>query len=611
MGAAFGYDCHWMSPFDSRPWRVVVVLCAVGACQKRDVSLERRPCRDSRCLAGSVCHPETLECAPPVNADCDGADGYCPSRVKSGDACRELGGFLPCVDGRDDCAGGCRTCQVPGVWSSCSPPTCMPGQLWSCAGCGNDCRRTVQNAVPRCDASMVPSSCGYDGDCLGGAVDVDADPENGCECAPTQGGLEVCDGADNDCDGASDDGDLCGPGAACLDGQCGPCTAADPQRCGSSCEVCTLSEPTCSAGGCRCNNSSCGSAKFCGDDGRCHVCGDDDVIHCGAACSICGGAIPACVLGSCVCVPDSSPNGSCGIDRYCAANGSCITCSSVDHCGPNCDSCSGSLPVCGAGGCECEAGSCPAGEYCASGRCAKCQCPALFPACTDVGGDARVCRCTASSCPNGSCMASGTVCELVDDCEDATGLLSVCTATDDNRVTNSSWERGTPSGSGNPGCAAGSGCWATDLSGAYNYCELSCLRSVPLDLGGVTGAVDVSFWAWHHLDRGDDGVTPRLRGQSGWQWVPSAPQPPFDTAAAGFATCGWGFSPTWAAWGNYGATYGARPWAEYRLHLASDTSPDFFFDGFEWRVYLESDSTTAYNLGWYLDSVKVRVTEAP
>jgi hypothetical protein len=59
------------------------------------------------------------------------------------------------------------------------------------------------------------------GACPAGAVDLDGDPDNGCECAAQ---AEACDGIDNDCDAGIDEGDngcggACGlaapPGSAC------------------------------------------------------------------------------------------------------------------------------------------------------------------------------------------------------------------------------------------------------------------------------------------------------------------------------------------------------------------------------------------------------------
>jgi hypothetical protein len=76
----------------------------------------------------------------------------------------------------------------------------------------------------------IASSCQLE--CADGGIDTDGDLSNGCECTPTNAGVEICDGEDNDCDGVADngcdeDGDgFCNTeldhtaGAACEPGDC-------------------------------------------------------------------------------------------------------------------------------------------------------------------------------------------------------------------------------------------------------------------------------------------------------------------------------------------------------------------------------------------------------
>ncbi len=68
----------------------------------------------------------------------------------------------------------------------------------NCGTCFHQC--IVPNATPSCVAGM----CQYA--CQPGFFDADKDPANGCECTKTNGGVEICDGLDNDCNGAIDDG---------------------------------------------------------------------------------------------------------------------------------------------------------------------------------------------------------------------------------------------------------------------------------------------------------------------------------------------------------------------------------------------------------------------
>jgi hypothetical protein len=69
-----------------------------------------------------------------------------------------------------------------------------------CGACGRVCE--PPNAVPACTAG----ACGI-GECLEGWVDRNALPLDGCEfeCTFSNGGVEACDGLDNDCDGAIDE----------------------------------------------------------------------------------------------------------------------------------------------------------------------------------------------------------------------------------------------------------------------------------------------------------------------------------------------------------------------------------------------------------------------
>jgi len=101
-----------------------------------------------------------------------------------------------------------------------------------CGQCGNRCE--APNASPRCEDGV----CGFV--CAPGWNDVDGDAANGCEiqCVITNGGVEICDYADNDCDTDVDEGfDL----------------DFDPDNCGECGRVCALpgvAEHRCEIGDC-------------------------------------------------------------------------------------------------------------------------------------------------------------------------------------------------------------------------------------------------------------------------------------------------------------------------------------------------------------------------
>jgi hypothetical protein len=101
----------------------------------------------------------------------------------------------------------------------------------NCGACGTKCAR--KNELGTCVAGQCTFAC------LPGYHDVNGDPKDGCEyfCIPTNGGTEVCDGIDNNCDGKVDEGtDLMN----------------DPKNCGTCNHVCVAlhATPTCAAGKC-------------------------------------------------------------------------------------------------------------------------------------------------------------------------------------------------------------------------------------------------------------------------------------------------------------------------------------------------------------------------
>ena len=182
----------------------------------------------------------------------------------------------------------------------------------NCGRCGNRCRFT--NAAARC----VEGECVI-GDCLPGYIDADESVDTGCEarCAPTNGGIEVCDATDNDCNGVVDDGfDL----------------QADTDHCGGCNQPCQLphAEPVCVGGECLvdhcqagwfdgdgrpetgceadCEPSNDGVEACDGEDNDCDGFVDEDfdlrgdVSHCGGCDVVCAfdNAIPLCFRGDCV-----------------------------------------------------------------------------------------------------------------------------------------------------------------------------------------------------------------------------------------------------------------------------------------------------------------------
>ena len=149
-------------------------------------------------------------------------------------------------------------------------PGC-PGIKELCNGLDDDCDGVADNGF---DLASDPANCGACGNlcsaahatagcakgqcvvgaCIAGYVDVNGSFDDGCECMRSNGGVELCDGADNDCDGVIDNGfDL----------------QNDPSNCGACGKVCSASNatPSCRQAACgfTCNSGFYDANKQAGD----------------------------------------------------------------------------------------------------------------------------------------------------------------------------------------------------------------------------------------------------------------------------------------------------------------------------------------------------------
>ena len=137
---------------------------------------------------------------------------------------------VPCVvtnGGVEQCDGidnNCNGVKDEGIDKNSS--------LLHCGLCNHAC--VIPNAVPVCTNGECKVSA-----CNPGYWDLNNDPKDGCEhaCVPTNGGVEICDGLDNDCDGTPDDGIFCN----CT-------TAQSPRECGTGVGMCQSGTQTCVSG---------------------------------------------------------------------------------------------------------------------------------------------------------------------------------------------------------------------------------------------------------------------------------------------------------------------------------------------------------------------------
>ena len=204
-------------------------------------------------------------CGDGIDQDCSGADvpeaacdldgdGFSALEGDCDDTNRRVfpGAFERC-NGRDDnCAGGvdegyeigaecavgvgaCRNaatlrCSADGLGKVCGAVPGLPEEE-ICDGIDNDCNQAVDdvslagtadvdncggcnvqcvpeaNQVPACEVNAA-GGFGCQFDCATGFIDLNREATDGCEyaCIITNGGEEVCDGLDNDCDGEVDEG---------------------------------------------------------------------------------------------------------------------------------------------------------------------------------------------------------------------------------------------------------------------------------------------------------------------------------------------------------------------------------------------------------------------
>jgi MYXO-CTERM domain-containing protein len=182
-----------------------------------------------------------------------------------------------------------------------------------------------------------------------------------------QPGPEKCDGLDNDCNGSTDDGDLCQMGYVCDKGTCVPACNGGEFNCPPD-KVCS------DKGLCvdpQCQKVDCPSGKKC-VAGQCVgpcdgvVCPHGQVCRVGACVDPCSGFMcdsgQVCVAGACI---DTCACAGCAATATCQADGICLPNACMNkNCpaGQYCDE---------TGTCKdaCEGAKCPAGQACMLGKC--------------------------------------------------------------------------------------------------------------------------------------------------------------------------------------------------------------------------------------------------
>jgi hypothetical protein len=329
--------------------------------------------------------------------------------------------FVPALEDLEDASGrSCNEAHSCMGGYACVEEHCQPEQGTACrqgatAACGFDtgeCQQGIRTCGPD----------GKYGPCLGGVAPV----------------AESCNGQDDDCDGASDEGLTCGDagdsceactsaGRTCADGQCGGCLEGYFEQ-GEQCQPQRAQGETCGSQG-ECASAHCVDGVCCNGacEGACESCAQVP----GTCAPLADGSTgdPSCAPYLCDGSKEGCPT-QCQANEDCASGVFCIN----GHCGdklPPGAACSGAAQCatgycvggfcCGTSSCQTPPGQCqePSGT-CANGTCS--YAPKTAGASCDDGN-----ACTVNDTCDGSGSCAGTLKQCntpTSQCQQSTGTCS-------------------------------------------------------------------------------------------------------------------------------------------------------------------------------------------
>ncbi len=306
-----GFDCKGVAAGAD-----VVFLCLPRVLKLCAPCQQDFQCNGGACLlldgerqCGFVCEAEE-EC--PSGYTC-GAD---PEGLREGSFCQPVTGSCSCTPDFD---GGQRTCVVESEVGSCmGVETCDAEVGWVgctataataevCDGLDNDCNGLVDDGLPKTEACSIDNAAGS---CAGVSVCAGG---GGWVCDAKTPEVEVCNGVDDDCDGAVDE-DFTVDGAFVLDGHCGACGYACAEKILHGAGACNGD-----AANPRCVVASCDEGYVPYNDFQCGLPPDVGCQPCGSDADCFGGS---CVVldGQSVCVsPCAEGDAPCPSGAICGA----------------------------------------------------------------------------------------------------------------------------------------------------------------------------------------------------------------------------------------------------------------------------------------------------
>jgi hypothetical protein len=151
---------------------------------------------------------------------CDGRDNNCDGAVD--ETFPELG--TPCADGVGACmVQGNVVCAANALGVTCGAQAAEP-RPETCDGTDEDCDGAIDDGAPACCEPGATQNCGVNlGRCRQGVSTCDSNQVFGpCEGGQGPADAETCNAEDDDCDGLTDE-DLVGVGDACETGGMGRC----------------------------------------------------------------------------------------------------------------------------------------------------------------------------------------------------------------------------------------------------------------------------------------------------------------------------------------------------------------------------------------------------